>query len=327
MRVFASFAIVATGWLLPLGTTLAADEPGSKDHPLVGRYLDSEIVYYKTSDFDEAALLRAPHDYSALLDRNATDDRSGDEWLRLEGRTTKIRYEIAKGRSSLEVTRNYESALKEKGFAVLFSCADKTCFTGNLRDSYLLGQQIDTDNGLSSRYFDRARYVLFKLERPEGAMHVSLLTGEDKQQVSAFILVVETKGMEGGKIAFIDAGKMAQSIGDQRKIDIYGIVFDFDKDDVRPESKPTLDEIAKLLNKESGLRLNIVGHTDNRGAAEYNNDLSRRRAANVVAALTRDYGIDAARLTSSGAGFSAPVASNDTEEGRAKNRRVELVAK
>ena len=71
--------------------------------------------------------------------------------------------------------------------------------------------------------------------------------------------------------------------------------------------------------------LNVVGHTDNVGGLDYNKDLSERRAASVVAYLTAQHGIDAARLTSIGAGMTSPIATNDTEEGRAKNRRVELV--
>ena len=73
------------------------------------------------------------------------------------------------------------------------------------------------------------------------------------------------------------------------------------------------------------LKVKIVGHTDNKGTADYNLDLSSRRAANVVAALTGSYGVAADRLSSEGAGLTQPIASNDTEEGRAKNRRVELV--
>ena len=79
-----------------------------------------------------------------------------------------------------------------------------------------------------------------------------------------------------------------------------------------------------LLTSQPDLKLRIVGHTDNQGSADYNLDLSRRRAASVVAALVSQYGVDADRLTAEGAGMTQPVASNDTEEGRAKNRRVEL---
>ena len=73
------------------------------------------------------------------------------------------------------------------------------------------------------------------------------------------------------------------------------------------------------------LKLRVVGHTDDQGKADYNLDLSRRRAASVVRELTSKYGIDPSRLDAFGAGLYAPIASNASEEGRAKNRRVELV--
>lgn len=302
----------------------AADEPGGKDHPLVGRYDGSSIVYYKHSDFDEAALLKAPHDYLALLDANRLDDRSGPEWLRTEGAVTQIRYEIPKGRSSLEVMRNYEQALTANGFAPMFSCADQACFTGSLQDPYLLGQQIDTANGMPSAYFDHARYLLASRAGSEGTVYASILTGEDKDQVTAFVKVVEAKGMEADKIVFKDAADMQAAIEDSGSVDLYGILFDTDQDSLQPESKPTLEGIAKLLTANPDLSVEIVGHTDNVGGADYNLDLSNRRAASVVTALTQDYGISAARLASSGAGLTAPVASNVTEDGRTQNRRVEL---
>jgi outer membrane protein OmpA-like peptidoglycan-associated protein len=94
---------------------------------------------------------------------------------------------------------------------------------------------------------------------------------------------------------------------------------------VKPESQAALSEIAKLLKKESGLKVNVVGHTDNVGAMDYNMKLSRDRGEAVVKTLVTKYGIAADRLKGYGAGSLAPVASNDTENGKAKNRRVELV--
>jgi len=119
---------------------------------------------------------------------------------------------------------------------------------------------------------------------------------------------------------------MDTAITGKGSVAIYGILFDFDKDVIKPESKPQLDEIASLLTSKPDLKLKIVGHTDNQGAADYNLSVSQRRAANVVAALTGVYGIAADQLSSEGAGMTQPVAPNDSEEGRANNRRVELVA-
>jgi outer membrane protein OmpA-like peptidoglycan-associated protein len=93
---------------------------------------------------------------------------------------------------------------------------------------------------------------------------------------------------------------------------------------MQPASQPTLNEIVKLLQSQSGLSVHVVGHTDNQGKPEYNLGLSQRRATSIVRALTQA-GIAASRLSSFGCGPFSPVASNDSEEGRQKNRRVELV--
>jgi flagellar motor protein MotB len=106
---------------------------------------------------------------------------------------------------------------------------------------------------------------------------------------------------------------------------VNGILFDTGKTDVKPESGPALDEIAKLLKANPKLKVYVVGHTDNVGALAANMDLSKRRAASVVQTLTAKYGVPAAQLDAIGDGPSAPVSSNDTEDGRALNRRVELV--
>ena len=106
---------------------------------------------------------------------------------------------------------------------------------------------------------------------------------------------------------------------------VNGILFDTGKTDVKPESGPALEEVAKLLKAYPRLKVFVVGHTDNVGTLASNMDLSKRRAASVVSTLTTKYGIPATQLDAIGDGPSAPVSSNDTEDGRALNRRVELV--
>lgn len=305
----------------------AQDVAGAKDHPLVGRYDGATVVFYKESDFDEAALLQAPHDYYALFQKGQQTDRSGDDWLKLEGRVTQIRYQGPDGRSSLEVYRNFEAALAKNGFKTQYECADSKCLLGTLKDNYLLGQQVDPTNGNSGAYNDHARYMLAKLEGGEGTTYAAILVSEAGPQITTFVQVVETKSMEGDKVAAVSSDDMRAAIDAKGRIDIYGILFDFDKDSLKPESKETLDQIALLMKGDDKLKLEIVGHTDNKGTADYNLDLSKRRAANVVAALVTDYKIGADRLSASGAGATKPVDTNDSDEGRAKNRRVELIAK
>ena len=104
-----------------------------------------------------------------------------------------------------------------------------------------------------------------------------------------------------------------------------GIYFETGKSELKPESAQAIAEVAKLLKEDAGLKLYVVGHTDNAGALEGNMKLSQDRAQSVVQALVRTHGLEAARLKAYGDGPYAPVASNDSEDGRAKNRRVELV--
>lgn len=138
------------------------------------------------------------------------------------------------------------------------------------------------------------------------------------------IHVVEKQAMAQEVVA--DAALMAGSLREAGRVAIYGIHFDTDKADIKPASEPTLAEIGKLLRADAKLRLYVVGHTDNAGAFDHNVRLSQARAAAVVAALVKANPAVAARLQPFGAGPTSPVASNVNDAGKAKNRRVELVA-
>lgn len=110
----------------------------------------------------------------------------------------------------------------------------------------------------------------------------------------------------------------------KRKLVLRGVQFAFDKATLRPEGKPILDEAAKILNENPDVRVQVQGYTDGIGSVEYNLGLSDRRAATVKDYLVGQ-GVAADRLTTKGFGKADPVASNETAEGRAQNRRVELV--
>lgn len=108
-------------------------------------------------------------------------------------------------------------------------------------------------------------------------------------------------------------------------VEVPGIFFDTGKSDLKPESDASVSEVAKLLKADPALKVYVVGHTDNVASLDLNAKLSQARAEAVVQALVGKHGIAAARLAGRGVGPLAPVASNDSEDGRAKNRRVELV--
>jgi outer membrane protein OmpA-like peptidoglycan-associated protein len=105
----------------------------------------------------------------------------------------------------------------------------------------------------------------------------------------------------------------------------HAIVFEPGEDRLHPESMAELKVVADSLAAHPSLRLRIEGHTDSAGNPATNAQLSRRRAESVKAALVRTYGISPERLTTDGLGSSHPIATNDTAEGRARNRRVEFV--
>lgn len=297
------FRLLFSAVYATLSLAHAQDVPGSKDHPLISRYPGAVIDDYSSKGYDE---------YTLPLGKVGQGEVAKSQ--RLEGKFTRIHYTIPAGRSSLEVFRNYQDALERAGFAPLFTCALAQCGTG-----YIEGQT-GWCSGCS------AHHESAKLSRPEGDMYVSLHVEQDNDTNPAWaeLVIIEMKPMDAGLVT-VNAATLANDIGRTGHASVYGIYFDTGKADVKPESDGTLKEIAELLQQQAQLKLYVVGHTDNVGNFASNQELSQRRADAVAQLLSTKYGVPAARLKSVGDGPSAPVASNDSEEGRAKNRRVELV--
>jgi outer membrane protein OmpA-like peptidoglycan-associated protein len=124
-------------------------------------------------------------------------------------------------------------------------------------------------------------------------------------------------------ITVADEGNLAAQLNRDCHVAVYGIQFDFNKSTIRADSEPTLQNVLGILKAQPDLKLEIQGHTDNVGGDEYNQKLSESRAASVVTWLTNN-GIAPGRLTAKGYGKTQPIADNDSDEGRARNRRVEL---
>ncbi len=301
------------------GTAWAKDKKGAKDHPLIKRYEGSEIYAYQVRQFDEYGLFVKPAKHYGGKDKNPESQQ------KLEGKVYNISYRGNKGRSSLEVYRNYFKELNAVGFKPLFQCANKGCGGRNFNHAVVPYQ-----GGFSENYDDQ-RYYAGHLKRPEGDVYVSLYVvrnysegGQRKDMIFTRLDVIELKGMEQ-RMVRVNAAEMNKGLNADGKIALYGIYFDHDKAVVKPESGPTLTEIAKLLKRNPKLKLWVVGHTDNVGKFDYNRKLSRERAKAVVKVLREKHGVAKGRLRSGGVGYLAPVASNKTEKGRALNRRVELI--
>jgi outer membrane protein OmpA-like peptidoglycan-associated protein len=223
------------------------------------------------------------------------------------------------------VARNYQSSLKAKGFQPLFDCRGADCSDlGGSELYFALHDENAMGNGDIHPSAATQSFSSWKLSRPEGDVFVAVYAGDFNKQPEVLVDVVETQPMADDKIVFIDATEMQRQIEANGRVSLYGILFDFDKATIRPDSKPTLDEIVKLLKANADLKVVVTGHTDSKGGFDYNVDLSRRRAEAVVQSLAVS-GIAGSRLKPFGAGMAAPVATNENEAGRAKNRRVELV--
>jgi OmpA-OmpF porin, OOP family len=303
-----------------------ADAPGSEDHPMVTRYEGSFIDGYEIKEYDEFRLPLGPAVWS--------DDRERvpKEYVKLEGLITRFLYRGPDERSSLEILRNYQSALESAGFEILFVCGSDcgNNFTGLLYGP--MDKRIRTSDS-SSGAFDipqDPRYLAARLQDGTRIVHVSLLTAYDNgfgtlsKRPVTLLEIIESKTMDTGMVT-VDAEAIGKGIDATGHMAIYGVLFDTGSAIIKPESASVLEEIAKLLNARPKLNLLVVGHTDNQGGFEMNMNLSSQRAHSVARYLGEKLGIDDARLQSAGVGYLAPVASNDTPDGRAKNRRVELV--
>jgi OmpA-OmpF porin, OOP family len=316
--------------------TAAADVPGSKDHPLLKRYEGSTIIKYVSHEFDQYVLPLGPATGN-FTESNLTKS------IKLEGKLTRLTYLIPVGRSAIEVLRNYESDLRNSGYTILFqgvgaelghkpmkSQFAKAAGYGNIKvapNNWTIVNVVDYQEQ------DDA-FVAVKLDRPEGIVHVaaygvtlSSIGAANMAQPGQVLLqvdIVEAKPMET-KMVTVSASEMESSIQMQGSVALYGIFFDFNSAELKSESMATLQEIATLLKNQPALKLLVVGHTDNVASFDYNLDLSKRRAASVVQALATQHGINQKRLNAFGVSFASPITSNKTEEGRAKNRRVELV--
>ena len=314
-------------WLAAAISALAADLPGSKDPPGMKRYEGSEIIGYRAPRFDEFLLPLGP--------QTQMSPAAYEKSLKAEGLISRYTYVAPAGRSPAELLRNYKLEFQRLGLVTLYEkAAGQKGWFGPTFDpiaeedhlGQILGYNESQERVLVGKSKDAkpAYYYVFVTAYLDGVIPERLSGVIAKNRALAEVIVIAPERMEE-KMTFVNADEMSKSLADSGKVALYGIQFDTDKDVIRPDSQATLQEIAKLLTANPQLKIHVVGHTDNQGKSDYNLDLSRRRAASVAGELSSKHKIAANRLDSFGCGLFAPVASNDSEEGRAKNRRVELV--
>jgi OOP family OmpA-OmpF porin len=230
-------------------------------------------------------------DYTAKEFNSVPFKNSQGREANVEGKYLYIDYLVKNGvnaASDVQILRNFINALQRIGGKVVYQGAEE---------------------------------LYMKVEKGGGTtwVHVTPYSGGEEYVLE----VVEEQAMT--QYVTADAAALSAELNATGHVAVYGITFDGDKADLRPEAQAAMAEVAKLLKQNPSLKLFVVGHTANVGDVASGLKLSQERAAAVVKALTQEHGIQVSRLSAFGAGPYCPVATNLTEEGRAKNRRVELV--
>ena len=280
-----------------------------------------------TASLPPFPFFKAPEGLKTVFDekdRNINFDRThmiaGNKIVAIEGRIVRDQFQLAnpgqREYSAIEFQRNYENAIRDLGGVRI----SRTQYTAEVVDAFGGREAVDKHylGTCAGDYGCENNTYLIRQGGKEYWIQVS--TGAIP--LHGYVTVLEREGMKQS-LGFLDASAMKKAIDTDGRVALY-INFDVDKATLRPDAQPTIAEINKLLGGDPALKLSIEGHTDNTGTPAHNQDLSTVRARSVLGALV-GLGIDPARLQSKGFGQDKPLTDNASEDGRAKNRRVELV--
>lgn len=291
------------------------DTRGSKDHPLIQRIPNSWIKTYKTVEFDKYALVTGPQkNYADFLDSKKY----------IEGKITKIAYRLPWGsKSPYAIYKNYQNAFEARKGKPLFECFEGACNQGGNLRSTIAAEGLCLHS--SGDYDEKFGYYSYTFTKDAKQYYVVLMTGQFsyEESISYEIHIIELEAMKQE----ISLGDIEAAMEEEGKLAMYGILFETGSSVLKAESMQSIELIASYLKRHPEVSLYIVGHTDNTGSYEGNMSLSANRAKAVIQALQSRHGLSGARLQAVGVGPVAPVASNSTDDGKAQNRRVEIVLK
>lgn len=279
---------------------------------------DVNSVALSTASLGDFPYLRLPDGYKPQ--NSETHDFAdfpfwiGADFQMIEGRVhqTQITNDSGKSFSRLELLRNMEHALKEAGAVRIFDGQIPNEAAHALPEAV----QMAALNGIGDIYNNPSQTWIIRQADRTVWVHLYVGSAQGAMAVAEVKALAPTAGL-------LPASELARKIAADGRVAV-PVEFALDKADILDVSRPQVDAVAQLLKQETGLRLSVEGHTDNTGAPARNRPLSEERARAVVAALTQQ-GIDAKRLEAKGFGADKPVADNASDEGRARNRRVELV--
>jgi len=285
--------------LLAGAPALAQDAEGCKDNPLFTRFPNMHIIDCHSRQFDLRAFPVGPADKDGQT-----------KPIEVEGAVQWLNYELNEGAtppSGLQIMRNFENAAKKAGGTI------EGQYPGWCKANYDQDRMPDMGNGCLS--------FALTMKFVRGGKEVWAFLQADQDGANYRMTVSEREAMKQD----VSVTELVDKLAKDGFVTLY-VNFDTGKSTIKPDSAETLDAAAAALKSAGELRVEVAGHTDNVGSPEANLKLSQDRAQAVMAALT-ERGVKAERLTAKGYGQTAPVADNRTEDGRAKNRRVELVKK
>jgi len=318
-------ALLTTAPVLAADKT-AVDRKGGADSPLLSRYKGSILYMYGDSRLEQASVVTVQKGKPVLIP--------------VEGKISNRLYLAPDDSSPLEIYRNYRHALEAAGFQTLYACETAACEQANVQqlvenfprkahwngyDNAVLGT-FNSANQPGFHYYSGQR------KGPSGVTYVSIgiVSGFPNSGIMSrkrqFVQIIEPAATQLGNVE-VDAAAITTGLKRDGKMALYGIEFDTNKAVLRSDSASQLAQMANVLKATPAMKVFIVGHTDNQGEFAANSTLSQKRAEAVCAALASTYGIASTRLVARGVANLAPVSTNESDEGRAKNRRVEMVVR
>jgi OOP family OmpA-OmpF porin len=283
----ATFSVCTFALLGLAAPTTAQDAPAD-----AAGCKDSSVLSRIPGCWIEACVAKDFDSLDIFRDTEKPDVFDVTKGMPVEGQTMVIEYSCPTSVSALQIARNAERALRTAGYSLIMS--------GKVTNN--VGSHVPA--------------VVAK----KGGQWIQVLTDTGGRAY----LMSAVKESEVSQVMTADATAMAASIERTGHVAIYGVTFDSGQSTIKPQSDAALAEMVTLLTSNPSWRMRIEGHTDNVGTTVLNSSLSIRRAAAVEAWLVA-HGVDGGRLTHEGYGDSRPVGDNATEDGRARNRRVELV--
>lgn len=296
---------------------LGPDTAVGGDHPLISRYAGARLTDRTDTEYTEV-----------LLATGIADENKQVPHLTLAGKSTLLHYNASKDQSTLQIFRNYQQALQDAGFNILFSCGHKNCGNEQLKQLWKSSPDRHRFKGyLSNSIYVQDDYRMLTAHKVlnEQQLYLSIYILKNNEFVNVDIShdILEVSDLGTSRVN-IDNNYLQNELSRNGKVVLHGLHFASDSAQLLPESKDALTVILSYLKQHPEQNFYVVGHTDNTGNHDHNMQLAHNRATSVVNELKKQ-DIAAQRLLAAGVGPMSPIQHNNSVQSKASNRRVELV--